>query len=424
MLASVGAEPEPPSRLSNGNEEETTLNSVGDAIEVRTRISDEEVRDFDTIKTFKCFVCRSARAKYRCPGCSTPTCSLPCVKKHKALLECDGIRNKVKFRRLEQFTNLDILSDYRLLEEITREKESKKRNFQFRFRPSRKMKLKENVRVHSDVIVHLLPPHFVRAKENDSWWDVKHKSAKWRIGWDFEGTILHTSPIKDSAILYTALLQATSMMSKEKKRAWNKLISSDLVKVTLIQEKGPSSEMNRNVREVTENAAAGSTAISAKSERWPASLKTTIASNLRGSTFIEFPTFKVDQLGADDEIRAEAEADLLVTAEEREIKVEVREEDVISGNDSSTSSEEDDDDEEEAKDKDDDEENESDEEMDNDEAPGVGESDSLSAIKIEPDFDDETSACDGGDPENRSHEGAEVEYLKDGPDNSNDSVDL
>ena len=52
----------------------------------------------------------------------------------------------LRFRRLEQFTNLDILSDYRLLEEITREKESKKRNSPFRFRPSRKMKLKENVR--------------------------------------------------------------------------------------------------------------------------------------------------------------------------------------------------------------------------------------------------------------------------------------
>ena len=61
MMASVGTEPEPPSRFSNGNEEETTLNSVGDAIEVRTRIRDEEVSDFDTIKTFKCFVCRSAR---------------------------------------------------------------------------------------------------------------------------------------------------------------------------------------------------------------------------------------------------------------------------------------------------------------------------------------------------------------------------
>ena len=45
------------------------------------------------------------------------------------------------------------------------------------------------VRVLSDVVLHLLPPHFVRAKQNDSSWDAKKKTAKWRIGWDFQGAL-------------------------------------------------------------------------------------------------------------------------------------------------------------------------------------------------------------------------------------------
>ena len=51
-----------------------------------------------------------------------------------------------RFRRLEQFTNLDILSDYRLLEEISRDNESKKRKPRYRNKESKKTRLKDNVR--------------------------------------------------------------------------------------------------------------------------------------------------------------------------------------------------------------------------------------------------------------------------------------
>jgi len=261
---------------------------------------------FDSIDTFKCFACRAARAKYRCPGCATPTCSLPCVRKHKALLECDGQRNRVKFRRLEQFTNLDILSDYRLLEEISRDNESKKRKPRYRNKESKKTRLKDNVRVLCDVILHLLPPHFVRAKENDSSWDAKKKTAKWRIGWDFEGVVIQTAPLKDSTILQTALYQATSQMPNAERLKWKKLITKKALKLTLQQEKGMSSELQRSLRlgGIARTTFEAKRKIFLKKEeksvRWPANLKTTIASNLRGSTFIEFPTFKVEILKLDE----------------------------------------------------------------------------------------------------------------------------
>jgi len=270
------------------------------------------VKEFDSIKTFKCFACRQTRAKYRCPGCSTPTCSLPCVRKHKLLLECDGQRSRVKFRRLEQFTNLDMLSDYRLLEEITRDNESKRRKPTYPKREGRKVKLKDNVRVLCDVVLHLLPPHFVRAKQNDSRWDWKNKVARWRIEWNFQGNVIQTAPLRDSFILKSALFNATSQMPKEERKKWKKIIKSQSLKLTLKQEKGMSSEMIRRLRQGGDDGdddddSSGGGGGAAKPDavrleenvRWPANLGTTIASNLRGSTFIEFPTFLVEALTPD-----------------------------------------------------------------------------------------------------------------------------
>ncbi|XP_058105425.1 uncharacterized protein LOC131248919 isoform X2 [Magnolia sinica] len=34
----------------------------------------------------QCEVCKEAQSKYKCPSCLIPYCSLPCFKKHKALI--------------------------------------------------------------------------------------------------------------------------------------------------------------------------------------------------------------------------------------------------------------------------------------------------------------------------------------------------
>lgn len=55
--------------------------------------------------------------KYTCPRCAVKTCSLICCRKHKEETECNGQRDKTKFLKKEAFTDLDLLSDYRFLEE-------------------------------------------------------------------------------------------------------------------------------------------------------------------------------------------------------------------------------------------------------------------------------------------------------------------
>ena len=277
---------------------------------------------------------------------------------------------------------------------------------------------------------------------------MKHKFAKWRIGWDFEGeerkseevlsrkllilgkflahsflalfsisgTIVHTPAIKDSAILQTALTEATNLMTKENKRAWNKLIAANSVKVTLMQEKGPSSEMSRNMKMDIE-----------KSERWPANLKTTLASNLRGSTFIEFPNFRVDKVSADEVNRSNVELDLPVKTEievEEAAPVHVEESAEEDSNEEDDEDDNDDDQEEgnnhqEANDERDDGGDESDEEMDDDDGSSLGEGDPADpsmGMKIE-NLDDELALNDKGP------EPTERPELKDNTDASNDGAD-
>lgn len=75
-----------------------------------------------------CEVCGKQNAKYTCPKCEVKTCCIGCVNIHKKELNCDGIRDRTKFISKEKFTNLDFLSDFRLLQECGRNVESWKKN--------------------------------------------------------------------------------------------------------------------------------------------------------------------------------------------------------------------------------------------------------------------------------------------------------
>uniref|UniRef100_F6RIF9 Box C/D snoRNA protein 1 n=1 Tax=Ciona intestinalis TaxID=7719 RepID=F6RIF9_CIOIN len=71
-------------------------------------------------EVLKCWSCKDKVAKYKCPKCSIRTCSVECVKHHKKLNECDGIRCKTEYVAKENFTETNLLSDYKFLEEVNR----------------------------------------------------------------------------------------------------------------------------------------------------------------------------------------------------------------------------------------------------------------------------------------------------------------
>ncbi|XP_039598611.1 box C/D snoRNA protein 1-like, partial [Polypterus senegalus] len=75
-----------------------------------------------------CESCGSEEAKYRCPGCLTHSCSLPCVKRHKLEVGCNGMRDRVAFVPLGKFNEMNLLSDYRFLEDVGRQTDGANRD--------------------------------------------------------------------------------------------------------------------------------------------------------------------------------------------------------------------------------------------------------------------------------------------------------
>lgn len=51
----------------------------------------------DPLLTSLCSICHVSTPKYKCPRCSVRTCSLGCIKKHKAWAECSGERDPTTY---------------------------------------------------------------------------------------------------------------------------------------------------------------------------------------------------------------------------------------------------------------------------------------------------------------------------------------
>lgn len=68
----------------------------------------------------ECSQCVERPYKYRCPACDTRTCSLACSKAHKQHTGCTGKRSRTEMVTLSDFTERQLLSDYKFLEEAAR----------------------------------------------------------------------------------------------------------------------------------------------------------------------------------------------------------------------------------------------------------------------------------------------------------------
>ncbi|KAL0220568.1 hypothetical protein RCL1_000422 [Eukaryota sp. TZLM3-RCL] len=70
-----------------------------------------------TLTNSKCLVC-GAPGKYRCPACSTITCSLSCVNTHKTSLDCSGIAPATSFLKMSEMNDDTLMKDYGFLERV------------------------------------------------------------------------------------------------------------------------------------------------------------------------------------------------------------------------------------------------------------------------------------------------------------------
>ncbi|XP_034841542.1 box C/D snoRNA protein 1 [Maniola hyperantus] len=146
-----------------------------------------------------CEVCGSKEAVYTCPKCEVRTCCLDCVRIHKKELECTGVRDRTKFIYMKDFTDTDLLSDYRLLEECARFVYAVKRDEKKRFTridkdlPIHLHKLRLAAR-HRGTVLQFLAQNFTRHKVNTTKYIYKTNLINWRIEWVFPN--VETKPLK------------------------------------------------------------------------------------------------------------------------------------------------------------------------------------------------------------------------------------
>lgn len=134
-------------------------------------------------KISTCEVCGSVKAKYTCPKCEVKSCSLTCVNRHKEELFCDGIRNTAKFVHRNQFTDLDLLSDYHLLQKGFSKRDGMKKLPN----SSLTLELQKLKRAAQQRFVRLefLPNNFSRHQDNTTYLNWETNELYWRIEWIF-----------------------------------------------------------------------------------------------------------------------------------------------------------------------------------------------------------------------------------------------
>ncbi|XP_044978550.1 putative box C/D snoRNA protein SPCC613.07 [Hordeum vulgare subsp. vulgare] len=148
-----------------------------------------------------CQECGEQPWKYRCPGCSRLTCSLPCVQAHKRRAACSGKRPRTDPVALAQFDDTQLLSDYNLLEETSLVRESAHRllgdfggNFarNFEGRPGAKLPPSlgalRKAAERRGVRLFFLPRGMTRRAQNRSRHDNRNDCIYWTIEWKFNST--------------------------------------------------------------------------------------------------------------------------------------------------------------------------------------------------------------------------------------------
>ncbi|CAN1343846.1 Box C/D snoRNA protein 1 [Linum perenne] len=143
--------------------------------------------------TVLCVECQEKQSKYKCPGCSLRTCSLPCVKSHKLRTGCSGKREVAPFIPISQFDDNTLLSDYNFLEEVKRVADAGQRmRSQLRAYPQYRLphhlKCLKSVASSRKTNLMLLPSGMSRRDKNQTRYDQRKKLILWTVEWRFHST--------------------------------------------------------------------------------------------------------------------------------------------------------------------------------------------------------------------------------------------
>ncbi|PKY00065.1 hypothetical protein P168DRAFT_276491 [Aspergillus campestris IBT 28561] len=234
----------------------------------------------DSLLTDLCTICHIHPPKYRCPRCSTRTCSLPCSKRHKLWSQCSGVRDPAAYlRRADLATPSAFDRDFNFLTGIERgleraERDVDRRDLAAPAVPSgvdpavvgldgegegvegggvKRRRVGDhafalakgegaflNNAKNAGVVVIRAPKGLSRRRENASKWNTRHKCLNWLVEWlapchptDSERRKLRH--VMESTALADAYNQAYPL-SKEERDA--RAVSTDDSSVQIQQQEG------------------------------------------------------------------------------------------------------------------------------------------------------------------------------------------
>lgn len=107
---------------------------------------------------------------------------MPCVKRHKAERACSGVRDKTAFTSLGDFTEMQLVSDYRFLEDAGRLVGCALRDRLVHLpTTNRTMNFLKNRARRNDINLKLLPIGFAKRVENSTAYYKKEQLIYWHV---------------------------------------------------------------------------------------------------------------------------------------------------------------------------------------------------------------------------------------------------
>ncbi|XP_047975911.1 box C/D snoRNA protein 1-like [Salvia hispanica] len=140
-----------------------------------------------------CNECNINASKYKCPGCSLRTCSLSCVNSHKQRTACTGKRPLTNFVPISQFDDNQLVSDYKMLEDVKRIADCAQRTRvavcgSSHFRLPHPLKHLRGAAASRRIKLLFLSSGMSRRVKNKTFYNHRKKSISWTVEWRFHST--------------------------------------------------------------------------------------------------------------------------------------------------------------------------------------------------------------------------------------------
>ncbi|KAJ3409472.1 hypothetical protein HDV05_004435 [Chytridiales sp. JEL 0842] len=211
-----------------------------------------------TGKEDECDGCKLQKAKYKCPACLFPSCSLACSKSHKDTTGCSGVRCKTNYVPISKYTENDFMSgmrnsvtlamgiqlnsprshlcpDYCFLEDAHRIADNATRQ-NMKSKPVENSKLSQKQKMLQKqcnarkISIRFAPNGLQRRNSNHSYYNTKTKSIIWTIEWVFESgstTTFLDHGVSETTTLYDSL---DNFLGQAPENANRRLQLADFVK--------------------------------------------------------------------------------------------------------------------------------------------------------------------------------------------------